>query len=882
MVEKWAKINCLCEWMDAPTGIDCKSPALSWSADFVYGQQMGYRIQVSESGQMDRLVWDSGFVQTGKNSCVIPENILKSGRTYHYTVEIETERGIKIRSAVNMFTTGILEEVCWDQNWIGGAGVRNHSYLIRWPFRLTEKPAAAAAFVASPNYTIVSFNGRKCRDVYLGAPTEFTKTVLYETFPLDAEAGENVLGIEIGNGLFAIEAAERGIAKNEHICAVRIRVEYKDGREEWLGSTSEQCYCTDSAPSVRNSVYTGEYIDRSLIKDGFDMPGYVMIKKDGWRKVFQQDPPGEKVISQMMEPIRITEERVPVQIWKLQDGSFTVDFGQNFAGWVRLTCYGEKNDTITVRYAELENADHTINDSSYNGIHISDSFILRGGEPEILEPRFSYRGFRYVNIEGLSKEPEADCLRGCVVHNDVARISEFRTDDELLNRFYECMLWSERSNLHGVPTDCPQRAERVAWLNDMTVRNECALYNYRLPSLYKKWTGDIRDCQGKISGAITDTAPFFRMGQKPADPVSTSFLLVPWNVYCFYGDRSILEKNYEACKRWVAFLKRHSDHYIVRYSPMGDWASPKKWCEAGSIGAGAVSRITPPVFIATGYLYYNYILLARMAGVLGADKEQELFAKEAGQVKDVFLRAYYRREEGLFCTGSQACNAFPLYLNMLDNEEEKKEVLSRLLEDIARNEYHLTTGNQCSKYVVEVLFQNGYIDEAYRLLVQKTYPSWGYMIENDATTLWERWEKVDTYHGKSNMASFNHAMSGAVASCFHRYLIGIRPDEQTPGFRSAVIRPLMPKQLRYASGSIVTQAGKYSCCWKRSKDGGLTVEMEIPFNCTADIYLPMVGGLTWKCQDRECEGETVSLPEGKFIHGKVQSGIKKYMGSVSR
>ena len=194
----------------------------------------------------------------------------------------------------------------------------------------------------------------------------------------------------------------------------------------------------------------------------------------------------------------------------------------------------------------------------------------------------------------------------------------------------------------------------------------------------------------------------------------------------------------------------------------------------------------------------------------------------------------------------------------------------------------MNTGNQCSKYVVEVLFQNGYIDEAYRLLVQKTYPSWGYMIENDATTLWERWEKVDTYHGKSNMASFNHAMSGAVASCFHRYLIGIRPDEQTPGFRSAVIRPLMPKQLRYASGSIVTQAGKYSCCWKRSKDGGLTVEMEIPFNCTADIYLPMVGGLTWKCQDRECEGETVSLPEGKFIHGKVQSGIKKYMGSVSR
>ncbi len=877
MNKKQASITCLCEWMESPTGIDCKSPVLSWVVNFVYGKQKGYHIRLSNSGMMDSIVWDSGFVRSGENRCAIPENILKSGTKYYYTVEIETEQHERTVSGIHTFVTGILEELCWDENWIGGAGVRNHSYLIRWPFHLTEKPVTATAFVVSPNYTVVSFNGHKCRDIYLGAPAEFTKTLFYETYLLDAKEGENVLGIEIGNGWFAMELAERGIAKNEHICAAKIRLEYEDGKAEWIGSTPEQCYCTDKACSVRNSIYIGEYIDRNLVKDGFDRPDYVMLEEDGWRKVFQQDSPGGKIISQMMEPIRIEEERPPVQLWRLGDGSFTADFGQNFAGWIRLICCGEKNDVVTVKYAELKNADHSINDSSYNGIHISDTFILKGEEMEILEPQFSYRGFRYVNVQGFTGDMKAESIRGCVVHSDVACIGDFKTDNALLNQFYNSALWTEKSNLYGIPTDCPQRAERVAWLNDMTVRNECALYNFRLPSLYKKWTRDIRDCQGKTSGAITDTAPFFRMGQKPADPVSTSFLLVPWNVYCFYGDKSIIKANYEACKRWIAFLKRHSDNYIVRYSPMGDWASPKKWCNSDSIGAGAVSNITPAVFMATRYLYYNYILLAKMADVLEKGQEYETFMQEAEQVRTAFLEKYYQREEGCFGTNSQACNAFPLYLGLIENKEEKREILNHLLEDIIRNEYHLTTGNLCSKYVVEVLFQNGYMDEAFQLLTQKTYPSWGYMLENDATTLWERWEKVDTYHGKSNMASLNHPMSGAVVSCFHKYLIGIRPDEQIPGFTHAMIRPLIPEQLHQAEGSIDTQAGKYRCCWEKNSEKNLMIEIEVPFNCTADIYLPLKDHSIWENQTGECRGETVTISEGRFLYMKVQSGIKRYI-----
>lgn len=874
-------IKCLCELMEDPVGIDTKMPRFSWGTFGICEKQKGYRIVVSDSAELIAPVWDSGYVESEESNLIAYDGeSLKSGTRYYYYVEIFGERS-QYKSPVFTFFTAILEEREWDACWIGGAGVKDHSFLFRWPFYVKDDVKTAAAFVASPNYYQLTLDGENVRDTKLNnAFTEYGKTLLYETYPFDVEKGEHVLSVEMGNGWYAMELGERGAAKGEHVLAMQIRMEYQDGTVEWLTGNCDDCFCSSQAPSVFNSVYRGETYDARLIQHGFDTTEFTMDEEKGWTKAFWQDSPGGTVRAQMMEPIRIVEELSPVTIWQCGDGSYTADFGQNFAGWVRLSIQGRNGQEITLRYAELVNEDHTINDSSLNGLKVVDRFILEGSKTEVFEPKFTYHGFRYVQIEGLEAPLSKENLTGCVVHSSVKRISAFETDNALLNQFYRCMLWTERSNLYGIPTDCPQRGERVGWLNDMTVRNECALYNYRLPMLYRKWTGDIRDTQGRVTGAISDTAPFFRMGQKPADPVSSSFLLVPWNVYCFYGDKKILEENYESCKRWVSYLDRHSEDHIVRYSPMGDWASPSKWCVSGSLGAGAVSAVTPTVFMATGYQYYNYILLGKMARVLGKQEDAALFKERSEKIKEAFLARFYQEEEGYFWKNSQTCNAFPLYLGMIDGEE-KASVLEHLRRDVAQtNEFHLTTGNLGSKYVLEVLFLNGLVEEAYALLTQTTYPSWGYMFENGATTMWERWEKVDSYHGKSRMASHNHAMSGAVAVCFHKYLAGLRVDEEQPGFKNIVIRPLIPKELHHVKGSIETVYGEGSCEWQVTK-GKLEIVVYVPFNCTADLYLPLIweNDVTVSSSGQECLKESfteMKLSEGRFLYRKITAGTWRF------
>lgn len=892
-MKNYEKFTCLCELMENPVGIDCIHPRFSWRSDAAADMQTGYRIRVSREEDLSQLVWDSRDVRSETNNLVPYEGeALESGTQYYYQVTVHGQKR-DYTSEICTFFTGILEYVDWDQHWIGGAGVRNQSYLIRWPIKILKKVKQAAAFVVSPNYYLLYHNGELCGDSRLNnARTDYSKTLLYETYPLKLEIGENVLGIEIGNGWYSMEKGERGVAKGEHLAAVLVRVEYMDGEILWLGTDWENCFCTGEGPIQHNSIYTGETYDARKEQAGWNRPTFQMKKSNGWGKVFQQDSPGGVIRAQMMEPIRIMEELKPMSIYPAEDGRWMVDFGQNFAGWVRLKIKGERGEKITLRFAELVNSDGTLNEASLNGNRQEDCYIIRGEDEEIFEPRFTYHGFRYVEITGVSSMPAEDMVTGCVVHSGVKKIGDFETDHELLNRFYRSVLWTERSNLYGFPTDCPQRAERVGWLNDMTVRCECALYNYRLPSLYKKWMGDIRDTQGACTGAISDTAPFYRIGQKPADPVSSSYLLIPWEVYRFYGDTSILWENYEGCKRWAAYLERHSDGGIVRYCPMGDWASPKRWCDEESIGAGAVSKITPGEFVATGFQYYNYCLLGRMAAVLGKSEDEALFKKKSEQLKEIFLKKYYHEKEHYFAGGSQACNALPLYVGMLDNEEGRL-VMKHLVRDVMEtHQIHLTTGNLCSRYVVELLFQYGYVDEAFALLTQTSYPSWGYMLENGATTLWERWEKVETYEGISKMASHNHAMTGAVGVCFHKYLAGIRPDVNWPGFQNAIIRPVIPRQLKYVSGTLETVRGTYGCRWRFENENQLRIFIQVPFQCTADVYLPAgwCRGLAPAIQKKEEEGfpfvsadslSRVVLDEGEFYHLRIGPGKHEFLMEAS-
>lgn len=881
-MQKREQLKLYCEYLEKPVGIDAECPRFSW----VYQtedrglRQEKYQIIVAEDedgiADGNRLLWDSGVVDSDQTLNVSYAGTkLRSACTYFYRVTIWLNNGEKIESGTSEFLTGLMDDEPWRADWVGGPMMEKHTFWFRKEFELHGRIRKAVAFVASPCYYVLTVNGEKIGDAVLNnAWTDSEKTCLYATYLVTKNLiqAQNAIGVTVGNGWNALRLGEDGAGKGEHLFSMQMLLEYEDGRGEWLCSDLNGWYYTADGPIVFNSIYHGETYDARREIIGWDQSGYDIEKSSAhWSKVVEFEPMHGKMQAQELEPCKVVQHFEPVKIYEIADGSYGIDFGQNYAGWVKLSIHEKCGTEIVAKYAELEHQDHTVNQVSLRGVRATDTYIAKGDETEIYEPSFTYHGFRFVQVYGLSKKPEAGDVVGCVVRSAVDIVGSFHCDNPLLNRLYQNIMWTEGSNLHGLPTDCPQRDERLGWLNDMTVRNECALYNYRLPLLYEKWLQDIRDTQGEKTGAITDTAPFTRFGQRPADPVSSSFLLIPWNVYCHYQDKKVLEDNYEAAQKWVNYLKRNSDNYIVRYCPMGDWAAPIDGTDKGSIGAGAVSTITPTVLMGTGYLYYDFCLLAKMARVLGKHSDEEYYQNEAANVKEAFQREFYHEDKGYYASNSQASNTFPLYLGM-GEEGNSKAVISHLVHDIVEtHKNHLTTGNLCSRYMIEVLFQNGEENIAYDLLTQDSYPSWGYMIANGATTVWERWENITEEGPLSGMASHNHPMNGAVGVCFHKYLAGISVDESNPGFKNIKISPVIPHQMRHVEASIQTMRGIVSSSWHIGEDDTFSLEVMIPFNCTGEIHIPLAG----------TDAEAVTLLEsgGEIIkNGRVVS--QKGFGSV--
>jgi alpha-L-rhamnosidase len=514
--------------------------------------------------------------------------------------------------------------------------------------------------------------------------------------------------------------------------------------------------------------------------------------------------------------------------------------GQNFAGWARLKIEGPAGTHIWLKYAELINPDKTVNQISLRNIRATDEFILSGSGQEFYEPRFTFHGFRYVQVFGLPHAPEADTITGCVVRSDVEQVGSFECGNQLLNKLQSNICWTEQSNLHGVPTDCPQRDERLGWINDMTVRNECALFNFRLSALYTKWLNDIMDTQGSVTGAITDTAPFRVFGSRPSDPVGACLFLIPWNMYRHYGDINIIKNCYNANVKFLHYLKKNSTDYIMRWATMGDWAAPIGDNDTNSIGGGAVSMVTPPRLIATAFFYYDCVLMSKMAEVIGKSQDAEFYKAESQKVKLAFIKTYYNHEKKYVYSNSQGCNTIALYFDLIP-QQDRKQVFDNLIHDIVeKHQTHITTGNICTRYLIEILFTNGYEDIAYELLTQTTYPSWGYMIENGATTIWERWEKVEAECSLSQMASHNHPMYGAVGVSFFKHLAGIDAVEQEPGFNKILIKPIIPSKLNHVKAKTKTIRGEVISEWKKTVDS-LEMNISIPFNCTCELHVPSKG-----------------------------------------
>ncbi|MGE5326550.1 MAG: family 78 glycoside hydrolase catalytic domain, partial [Deltaproteobacteria bacterium] len=719
---------------------------------------------------------------------------------------------------------GLLSRADWKGQWIGGAN------QLRTEFQIPGAIARARAYICGVGYSELRINGRKVgKDVLNPAWTTYDKRVLYSTYDVGKylQRGTNAIGVTLGEGWYKSRAL-----------LFQLDIELANGKTVALASTP--AWKVKDGPVTSDSVWDGETYDARLETPGWDRPGF---DDSGWSAAKTVDGPKGEISAQMMPPIRVVDTLVPVKVTSPKPGVYVFDMGQNISGGAQLRVRGPRGTAVKLRYSELVYDDGTINRENIRTAKSRDIYTLRGQGEEVYEPRFTYHGFRYVEVTGFPGTPSLDSIRGRVVHSDVATTGSFAASKQILNQIQKIIYWSQLTNLFSIPTDCDQRNERMGWMGDAQVTAEEAIFNFDMAAFYTNFIRDIRDAQ-KPDGEIPDTVPH-GYGQYPADPAwGTAYPLLCWYMWERYGDQRILEENYDGLKKYVEFLRSKAEGNVLRMGHYGDWVAIEP---------------TPIEFVSDSYYYYDVSILANVARILGKTEDADTYGKLAGEIKDAFNKTYFDPKTSNYSTGTQTANALALFLDLAPKEHAGMVGRNLSWDILYGHNSHVTTGFIGVKYLMPALTKIGRSDLAYDLAVQTTYPSWGYMIERGATTLWELWQEKT---GPS-MNSHDHAMFGSIGSWFYTALGGINLAPEGAGYRHIRIEPQMVEDLHSASATMETIRGRVSSSWARLDDGS-TMEVDIPAGSDAVVVVPKPQELTHPSVQ---EGEYMVWKDGKYMPG---------------
>jgi len=792
-----------CEYLVDPQGVDTPAPRFSWVLEHSErGQgQSAYEIVVSSQAEAETGdCWASGKVDSADSIQVVyAGKLLAGGSSFFWKVRYwdKNDRPSPF-SRVARFDTGLLVRDDWKGKWIGG------KKQLRKEFELGKSVIRARAYVCGLGYYEFRLNGRKVgRNVLDPAWTTYDKRALYVSYDITRflRPGKNAIAVMLGQGWFKSTAL-----------LLQMNIELEGGEE--VEVVSDESWMGTDGPVVRDSVYNGETYDARLETPGWDRPGY----DDGkWAGAERVAGPKGVLSAQMMPSIQVVDTIVPLTFSNPRPGIYVYDMGQNFSGWARLQVQGPRGTEVKLRFSELVYEDGTINQENLRGARAEDVYILNGEGEEVWEPRFTYHGFRYVELSGYPGVPTIDSLRGRVVHTAVEPVGSFACSKPILNSLQRIIVWGQKTNLHSIPTDCCQRDERMGWMGDAQGTAEEAIYNFDMAAFYTNFLRDIGDVQDE-KGTITDTVPHI-WGSRPADPAwGTAYPLIAWYVFQYYGDKRILEDHYEGIKKYVEFLRSRSENGLVKFSYYGDWVAVEK---------------PPGSIVSSFYYYYDVKILADMASVLGKETDAKTYGDLAAAIKTAFHKEYFDPKTGSYVNGTQTANTLPLFLDMVP-KSDRGAVWGSLFNDIVyRHDSHLTTGIIGTKYIMELLTNTGTSDLAYDIATKTTYPSWGYMIENGATTLWELWQ---LRQGPS-MNSHNHPMFGSVGAWLYKALAGINLAPKSVGFERIRIAPQMVRDLRHAAGTTRTIRGEVSSSWSRDEKT-VRLEVVIPVGSEAEVVIP--------------------------------------------
>jgi alpha-L-rhamnosidase len=867
--EYFVPINLLCEYLKDPIGIDSPQPRFSWElvSDKRGIKQTAYRIIVANSFddlESGNLKWDSGKITSSQSTHVeYNGKPLASGERCCWKVQCwDNSNDQSLCSKPAMFEMGLLNPDDWKGKWIG-ADESISAPLFRKLFNLKGKVKRASAYICGlgyyefyingdkvgdhvldPNWT--DFDRRDMRDLLYPYKDKSRKRVLYSTYNVTdiLNAGENAVGVILGNGWYnqRERTVEGKLWYDTPRLIFQLNIEYEDGSRKSV--FSDQSWSCSSSAITFNNIFFGEVFDGRLDKEGWNSPDYddsiwdkarIVRKPDGILKT--QTSPNDKVID-TISPIRMTQP---------YKGIFIYDLGQNISGWARLKVQGDAGTMVVIRFAEELKQDGTLDFESAGGNDQiqSDTYYLKGKGIECYEPKFTWHTFRYIELTGYPGEPDLHTIEGIVVHSGVEKVGEFRCSDKLFNQIQKIYRWAHLNNMHGaIPSDCPHR-ERLGYTGDGQLTAETSMYNFWMPQFYAKWLNDMADEQNSDSGFVPHTAPFYGGGGGPG--WGSAYVIVPWAMYQYYGDCRILEEHYNGMKHWLEYLgKCTDDGYIVfREEPgswcLGDWVVPVM---------DEKDNVKLPEPLVNTFVYATVAkLMSQIAEIL--DKNDD--AKKFSELYEAIVKAFHEHfyEEGFYSIGRHGADAFGLALKPIP-ENLQKNALKNLLHTITvENKGNLDTGIIGTPVLLDVLVEYGQESVAIEMLRKRTYPSFGYMIANGATTMWESW---------NGGGSHCHHMLGYVSGWFFKVLAGIRPE--SPGFEKIIIKPYIADNLNFVEASIKTLRGDISVYWQMEQ-GRFSMRVTISCNSTARVVIPKLG------MRNVSIGESGYLiwVNGKFIEG---------------
>lgn len=726
----------------------------------------------------------------------------------------------------------------------------NVARYLRREFRVSRPVRRAMVFYAGLGLSELYINGCRVGDEVLSPGlTEYTKRVFYVTHEVTnlLQAGGNAVGVILGNGRFYAPRLTEPTSTRTYgypKLLFQMRIEYTDGSSELVVS-DRNWQLTAAGPIRGNCEYDGEEYDACLEMPGWDRPGFRDPLAEGtspeglerrWEPAHEVEPPGGRLVAPMTEPIRVTERLKPVRVTEPEPGVFVYDMGQNMVGWCRLRVRGPRGTRVMLRHAERLKPDGTLYLDNLRGAKVTDTYILKGEGLEVYEPRFTYHGFRYVEVRGFPGRPTLDNLEGCVVHDDLEPTGRWVCSEPIVNRIYRNVVWGVRGNYRSIPTDCPQRDERQGWLGDRSEESRGETYLFRTASLYAKWLRDMEDAQ-REDGAVPDVCPPYWPIYSDNVTWPASTVIIPGHLYEQYGDRRVLAEHYPSMKRWMEHMAGFLKDGLLARDQYGDWCVPPE--DPKLIHSRDPARKTSKEILASSYYYHCCRLMARYARVLERGHNADVYERRAEQIREAFHRRLYRPEAGWYDNGSQTACVLPLAFGMVP-EAERPRVFRRLVDKILNESHgHVGTGLIGGQWLMRTLSAGGRTDLAWRLATNRTYPSWGYMVEQGATTIWELWNG-DTADPAMN--SGNHVMLvGDLVTWLYENLAGIRTAPEQPGFARLVMVPETPEGLGFVQASYRSVRGEITSYWRRQADRFLW-RITIPPNLTARVGVPAFQG----------------------------------------